>query len=553
MKSIKRQLAYILTLMLIVAVSCEDLDELNINPNGVDPSTADLNLLMPTIITSVGQNITGLGFGDLAGVMQHTQKDGWSSGHNDYDWNNLSHNWAGWYGILRNNEEMYNKAVEEDYVFHQGVALVMRAYTFGMIADLWGAAPYDDALKAEESSEFFKPKYNDQKYIYTQILADLEEANNLLSGPQSSYSNIEPSQDLLYGGNVSKWRKFSNSLALRYNMRLSAKEPELARSGISNIVSNPEKYPLILSSADDANVAYSGNSPGDSWPSSEAFESDPSSNYMRVKMCATLVDTLLKYEDPRIGVWANKVGIPLKMVPGEQVDRIVGGVREVSSDVVEKFENDFSDDHVKVNFNPEYVGIPAQIISAGFYNMNPSIPQGVYNPHVSQLADMYKESTGPLLVMRLMSAAEVHFILSEAAEYGWGISNPEEHYAAGIRESFNAWGVGNQFSGYVDRAPYNGLESIITQKWIASWTAAAESWFDYRRTGLPHLRTGVSAKRQALPLRFYYHFDSEISKNTANAEAAIDQLEPTQYKGSDVSNNSAWSKMWLLQGTGKPY
>lgn len=158
MKSIKRQLAYILTLMLIVAVSCEDLDELNINPNGVDPSTADLNLLMPTIITSVGQNITGLGFGDLAGVMQHTQKDGWSSGHNDYDWNNLSHNWAGWYGILRNNEEMYNKAVEEDYVFHQGVALVMRAYTFGMIADLWGAAPYDDALKAEESSEFFKPK-----------------------------------------------------------------------------------------------------------------------------------------------------------------------------------------------------------------------------------------------------------------------------------------------------------------------------------------------------------------------------------------------------------
>ena len=119
MKSIKRQLAYILTLMLIVAVSCEDLDELNINPNGVDPSTADLNLLMPTIITSIGQNITGLGFGDLAGVMQHTQKDGWSSGHNDYDWNNLSHNWAGWYGILRNNEEMYNKAVEEDYVFHQ--------------------------------------------------------------------------------------------------------------------------------------------------------------------------------------------------------------------------------------------------------------------------------------------------------------------------------------------------------------------------------------------------------------------------------------------------
>src|SRR5690606_2092732 len=116
-----------------------------------------------------------------------------------------------------------------------------------------------------------------------------------------------------------------------------------------------------------------------------------------------------------------------------------------------------------------------------------------------------------------------------------------------------AWGVGSKFDDYIGGAPYNGLESIIEQKWIASWTAAAEAWFDYRRTGLPDLQTGAVAKRGALPLRFYYHFEDEISKNTANAEAAISRLEPTDYKGTDVSNNSAWSKMWLLKGTGKPY
>lgn len=555
MKSINIQWAWIFTLIFLVGVSCDDrLDELNINPNGVDPETADLNLLLPTIITSLGQNMTGLGFGDIAGVMQHTQKDGWSGGHNDYQWDNLSHNWSGWYGILRNNDEMYRKAVEEDYKFHQGVALVMRAYAFGMITDLWGPAPYEAALKAEEGSQFFKPKYDHQKDIYTGILADLEEANEILSGSQSSYSNIEATQDVLFAGNVAKWRKFANSLALRYYMRLSAKEPEMAKNGITKITSGPEKYPLILDAADDANIAYSGTSPGDSWPTSEAFESDPSSDYMRVKMCATLVDTLLKYEDPRIGVWANKVGIPLELVSGEDVDKIVNGVRQVSKDRVEKFENDFKDDHIKVNFNPDYVGIPVQITSAGFYNMNPSIPQGVYNPHVSQLADMYKESTGDLLKMRLISAAEVHMILAEAASYGWG-SNPENHYAAGIRESFKAWKVADQFDGYLDRAPYEGLESIITQKWIASWSAATEAWFDYRRTGMPDLKTGPSAygKREGLPLRFYYHADAEIAKNQANSEEAIGWLEPTQYKGSDQSNNSAWSKTWLLQGTGKPY
>lgn len=556
MKSINILLVWIFALIFLVGVSCDDrLDELNINPNGVDPETADLNLLLPTVITTLGQSMTSLGFGDIAGVMQHTQKDGWSGGHNDYQWDNLSHNWAGWYGILRNNDELYRKAVEGDYEFHQGVSLVMRAYTFGMIADLWGAAPYDDALKAEEGSQFFKPKYNHQKDIYTGILNDLEEANNLLSGSQNSYSNIDAVQDVLFSGNVSKWRKFANSLALRYYMRLSAKEPDMAKNGINKIISSPEKYPLILDASDDVNVGYSGTSPGDSWPSSEAFKSDPSSDYMRVKMCATLVDTLLKYEDPRIGVWANKVGIPLELVPGEDVDRIVDGVRQVSRDKVEKFENDFKDDNIRVNFNQDYVGIPAQIVSAGFYNMNPSIPQGVYNPHVSQLADMYMESTGELLQMRLMSAAEVHMILAEAALYGWISSSPETHYEAGVRESFKAWKVGNQFDGYLNRAPFEGLESIITQKWIASWSAAAEAWFDYRRTGLPDLKTGPSAygKREGLPLRFYYHADAEIAKNKANSEEAIGWLEATQYKGNDQSDNSAWSKTWLLQGTGKPY
>ena len=199
------------------------------------------------------------------------------------------------------------------------------------------------------------------------------------------------------------------------------------------------------------------------------------------------------------------------------------------------------------------MGIPPSVFAAPQYNLNPNLEQGVFNPHASQLNDIYKDASGSLLLMRIMSAAEVHFILSEAALYGWGPGTPEGHYAAGIQQSMNAWGVGDDFNDYISGAPYSDLESIIEQKWIASWTAAAESWFDYRRTGLPDLQTGESAKREKLPLRFYYHFVDEISLNTVNADAAIEKLEPTDYKGSDVSNNSAWSKSWLLIGTGKPY
>src|SRR5680860_639040 len=143
MKIVNIRLFIILTAVFLVGISCENLDELNVNPNGVDPETADLNLLMPTIISGLGKTVVDLGYGDIAGVMQHTQKDGWSGGHNDYDWDNNSQSWAGMYGILRNNDEMYQKAIEEDYKFHQGVALILKSYTFGLITDLWGSAPYE--------------------------------------------------------------------------------------------------------------------------------------------------------------------------------------------------------------------------------------------------------------------------------------------------------------------------------------------------------------------------------------------------------------------------
>jgi hypothetical protein len=550
MKRFKMKYFALLSILLVV-VSCHDLDELNINPNGAAPEVADLNLLLPTVITDLGQTVVSLGFGDIAGVMQHTQKTGWSGGHNDYDWTNLNKSWAGYYGILRNAEEFYKKAVKNEYEFHQGAGLVLKAYTIGLITDLWGDAPYTESGKAEEDPKYFKPVFDPQRDIYLGILADLETANTLLSKSNNEYVNINATQDLLYHGDVSKWRKFANSLALRYYMRLQAKEPGVAQEGIEKITSDPSTYPLITLASEDATVGYAGNAPANSWPTNTVYSTDPVGEFMRTKLCATLVDVLQDLNDPRLNVWAQDIKTPIVLVGGTGVDRKVNGNREVSQDIIDEYTEAWG---VGVDYDEQFVGIPPSVWAAPQYNMNPNLEQGAYNPHVSQLDTLYSRASDPLLQMRLLSAAEVHLILAEAALYSWAPGNPADHYAAGIRESFNAWGVGAAFGeDYLDDAPYTGLESIIQQKWIASWTAAAEAWFDYRRTGFPNLQTGESAKRTKLPLRFYYHFDDEISRNTLNAETAIQRLEATPFKGSDVSNNSAWSKIWLLQGTGKPY
>ncbi len=551
MYRIKNSFKTLLALVLIFSVSCHDLEEININPNGVDPQKADPNLLIGTIITSVGLNVVGHGFGDIAGVMQHTQKDGWAGGHNRYEWDDNSKSWRTYYNILRDVNELYNKAVDRDLEFHQGAAKVMKAYTFGLIADLYGDAPYTEALKGGQGSDFFSPVFDSQRDIYLGILADLEAANTLLSKNQGDYQGIMPSQDPLFRGNAAQWRKFANSLALRYYMRISEKEPSISAQGISNIYDNPSDYPLISSHNDDANMGYIGSSPANSWPTNLAFEADLlRGQYSRLKMCATLVEALQALNDPRLGVWANKIEIPLELDPASpDRDEIVDGKRYIGQNIVDRYLSDGGD---PLNYDEEYVGLPPAIAGASTYNLNPNLGQGTYNPHASQLNDIYKDVAGPLLLSRMMSASEVHFILSEAALKGWITGDAETHYNEGVRQSLNAWGVGGEFDDYIAGAPYGGLEEIIEQKWIASWSAAAEAWFDYRRTGLPVLETGAAASRQAVPLRFYYHFNDEITLNYDNAQAAINNLETTVFTAPD-GNNSAWSKFWLLQGTGKPY
>lgn len=540
---------FLLSVVLLCSlfISCEDLTETNENPNGVQPEVVNPNLVLPTVLTEAAKLYVNLGYQDIAGVVQHTQKDAWSGGHNDYDWGG-SQSWEPYYSVLRNNALVYDRAVELDMEFHQGVSLVMKSFMFGLITDLWGDAPYTHALQGELlGGENIKPAFDTQETIYNGILADLETANTLLSGTSDNYNGIVSNADVYYKGDPAKWRQFANSLMLRYYMRISDKKPDVAKAGIEKIVNNPDQYPIITSPDDDAAMPFPGNSADNSWPANTVSDAS-GSNYRRIKMAATLIEALQEKDDPRIGVWANKVQVPLVVDAGlpAGTDEIVDGVRYLSPDKV---------GDTPVDTDPEYVGVPTSFSALpSTYNLNPTPGQTSHNPHVSFLNDIYKAASGPLLKSRLLSASEVYFILAEAALKGWNTGDAESHYESAIEASFETWGVDDEFDTYIagPEVAYDGtLEQLIEQKWIASWTAAAESWFDFRRTGFPALQAGPAAKRSVLPVRFYYMQD-ELMLNADNAEQALNNLEVTGYTQAD-GKNSAWSKPWLVQGTGKPW
>ena len=559
---------YKIFLMVIVVafISCEDqLTEFNVNPNGVDPEEVNPNLMVPTIIVSTAKPYLEIGYnGDIAGVMQYVQKSGWSGELNRFEWRQ-QRDWDGWYGNLRNARHLYERAEEEGMEFQQGVALVIRAFNFAYISDSWGDAPYTTALNAlEGGQEDLFPAFDSQETIYQGIIDELETANSLLSKPSGEYEGIKADADLIYGGDPAKWRKLANSLKLRYYMRLSEKLPEYARAGIEEIVSNPSEYPVFTSIDDDATMDFVGASNDDSWPANTNFD-ESQSNFDRIQLCAGFRDVLVDLNDPRIGVWFNEVRVPIKISDEYGDDEIVDGVRYLNPEYMA--ENDlvvYDKDHWVADIENDktlvdtmnYAGLPiaSSTGDGSSWNLNPQPIQGGPNVHNSALADMYKEASGDMLKARLISYAEICFILAEAAQKGWNVGDQKEWYEKGIEASFNTWGLSEEYSTYItnEGVAFDGsLEQIIEQKWIANWTVAHESWCDWRRTGLPNFTIGPRGLRDAMPIRFQYG-SNEISRNYENYSSAIENLQETDYTATD-GKDSSWSKFWLLKGTNNPY
>lgn len=557
-----------LVFAVIALFSCdEQLTEMNVNPNGVDPSTVNPNLMVPTIITSSFDAYLNASYNDrYAGVMQYIQKSGWGNELNKLDWT-AEQDWTGQYDVLRNAKHLYDRAGEEGMEFHQGLAIVIRASMFARIADIWGDAPYTAALNAANGGqEDLFPKYDSQETIYKGIIEELKQANTMLSKPVGEYKDISKSADIIYGGDPAKWRKLANSLMLRYYMRLSAKLPDYAKAGIQEIMSNSTQYPIFTGIADDAVMAYIGTSSGDSWPAN-TVQDVSMSNFDRIQLCAGFRDVLVKYNDPRIDVWFNKVRTRIK-VSTEQTenDVVIGNVRYLRPEYVQSsnmviynpstWVNDIKAGKTLID-TMEFVGMPiaSSTGDGSNYNLNPNPIQGGPNVHNSALDDIYKAAKGNLLKARLISYSEVCFILAEAANKGWSVGGSQKDwYEKGVKASFDTWGTAGSYSAYIAQpgVAHNGtIEQILTQKWIANWTVALESWCDWRRTGYPVLTIGPKGVRDAIPLRLEYG-GLEKGRNNANYLTAKEGLQETPYTATD-GKDSSWSKFWLLQGTNKPY
>lgn len=463
-------------LVILLAGGCtKGFDKLKENPNGVGQAHPK-NFISPVLYQIVTTDLKQA-FKVGNELMQYTIYRVNNSFVQRYDIRVSAGDgmWGYLYTVANNVADMQQKAEELALPNYRAVALTLKSLIFSRLTDTYGNIPYFDALKARGEDDLFLPKYDKQQDIYPAIMADLDTAA-LLFDTKAEFS---ADGDLLYDGDITKWKKFCNSLRLRLYLRVSNRPEMHSAEKINEIVSDPDTYPVFSQAADQANLAFSGEA-----PYYNPYYNATSSEFGSMRSASSyIIDILQGFSDPRLSAWYTK------------------------------------------NI-AEWKGAPA-----GF-------PLGMADEigKTSYLKNALKSS--PKLGM-IMSYAELQFILAEAAQKGWiegGAEKARTCYETGIRESMEFWGV-KMPDGYLTQVgvAYDGqLFTIMLQKYLALFFVGQEAWYEYRRTGYPVLSVDdLASNGGKMPRRLLYATTSQ-KYNRANYDEAVSWI------GSDNINIPCW-------------
>jgi len=471
--------------LVVPFASCdtEELQDLNVNPQALN----EVN--MNFVFTAASLSIASGGFsGDNRYIdwrtnmgytmyfMQHFATTGSvlnSAGDkyfdNDEAWNAP---WEFWYGNVGKTLNLIYKQTGEGG-FEEGrrpnmvaASKMLWALNFHRLTDFYGDIPYSEAVQGLDG--VFRPKYDTQQSIYMDLFSKLTEGINGLSAsnPDDGFA----AADIIYNGDITKWKKWGNSLMLRMAMRISNVDPGTAATYVNQAIQGG----VMTSNDDNAWV------PMDDGPSE----------------------------------WTNQNGISRAFQPGDGGQSRILGKTLIDflkgADSLSVADDDPRLMIISEGFNGNTNPIAQQGLPNGLDGVDldeyTGIPNTVANEHFSSANLKMFDDADPYI---LMNYAEVELLLAEAKERGIGNvpGTAAEHYNNGVRAAMQFFAplepgdasmeVSNaQVDAYLATYPYGGggvtgsesaLEQIGYQMWAAKFLNWWEAWSDWRRTGYPTL------------------------------------------------------------------
>lgn len=335
------------------------------------------------------------------------------------------------------------------------IARILKAHYIKFLTDAVGDLPYFDALKA--NSGIISAKYDNQEAIYKDLVKELKEA-------VEQFDNGTTVQgDILFGGDVTKWKKYANSLRLLLAINMQHADAATGKTEFLDALNNSAG--VITDNSDNVTINFVGGN----YP-------HPVYNYyvltqrLDFAVSKTMTDQLSSTSDARASAFASSgKGFPYGLTRDDAV--------------------------AFAGANADW----ARILAPAYSLTNSS--------------------------WTLISAANVYLVRAEAAQLGWTsevLSNGPGNgiggvFEQGIQASYDQWGLGDA-EDYIDARGTPTDVQIATQEWLAFFPNGLEGWDVYRRTGFPVL-TPAPGTTTGIPRRATYG-TNDYSYNASNVAAA---------------------------------
>ncbi len=482
--------------IVLLLSSCSKFEEINVNPN--NPAIVPAEMLLPPIISSAASSV--ISSGSRAG--QYVQHLAWLGGTSEGDGRyNLTgasfrEEWNGPMRLIKDVNQLKAIAKAQSQSQYEALAHILKVYILSIMTDAYGDIPYAEAGMGNVQGYEFA-HFQAQQEVYTQMLEDLEAANQLLKNlPAGAVIN----RDILFNGNPVLWRKFANSLKIRILMRQSQRADVAGK--VAAIFNNDAEYPVFTQLSDQATLVYNNTVNFYPWyiinQPADGSGVDFGSN---TRVSDVMVDLLQSTSDPRLAIYA---------APSKK-----------------SFDANKANPAVALVYRGQRAGLSTAEQNADYTQT------GLNKDDYSVIGRRVRTENRAFL----MTYAELLLLKAEAIHRNMGVNgNAAQVYSDAVTASFNKWTLG---TGTASAAPYitaqqktdyfnqpgaalqpgTAIRQIAEQLWIDAYLNGFEGWAGWRRLGYPVLVPGPSVIAP-VPVRYVY---SDNEQNNPNLVKWVEQ------------------------------
>lgn len=552
----------------VTASSCDSFLDINDNPNSPLKATADAIMAQALARTASNYAIAYNPYGAFA--VGQVGKSGTVNGYNEERTYNYNSSFS--QGLFNNT---YDNLYDYDLIEKQGklsnqpnhsaIAEIMKVYNFQLLVDEYGDIPYTEALKGGSN---ISPKYDKAEDIYKDFIVKLNTAIDEIKAASADENVLlVGAEDIVFGGNMTNWMRFANSLKLRILMRQSSTgstpldayvhtemtklQADAAASGgfiTTDVLAQPG-YTQVEGQQNPFFNRYRADASGSSATerlytlptkfllTQYVNNSDPRGVRLYNTLGGKLVGVELGENLPVLGNAGSRfrdnggvfkgydAPVPLMLLADDLFTRSEAKARNYFTGGDAAAKTDFNNG-ITASFTYYYQNAPRLrgSTAAASFDSSAYVNRPIYVPTAADLAAV---AAGTLTQAQLNT--KVRLESGKVARYmAANVNNGLVNWDATTTTIRNAQSP----AGVADPAYTTPLatprtvttqEKIIYQKYLANnGVASIEAWDDYRRTGYPRFKPSLqstSTRADKLPVRLLYPL-TEVTSNSGNLPAA---------------------------------